>query len=446
MSGVIDSFVLLHLQHAWRATHIGDFRYLVAHLNHQLRGDDADGDEAFCRRLAETLEFPFVAKREDAARYAEKHGLGVEAAGRRLRYRFFREAAGPDMLALTGHHADDQAETVLMHIRRGAHRRGMGGMKEFSLVPVPPDLDVPVGRPLLEIGRENIAAYARAHGLEWREDYTNQDPAFARNRIRHRIIPMLESVLPGFRRRLLDKAKLMTKEEETLTLRAAMWADQWSRREHGGRFLRLDRRITDEPEQFNYLLRHIVEEELGERLPYGAVLARLAELAGGGSLGEAVSLPGRLTVRRESDGLFFFFPRDTEALPTAEIILPDPPFSITEHGMHVSAEWLRTDGLPPENDRTNPEVEWFNPEALRWPLRLRPPFPGERFRPIGAPGSRKIQDILVDLKSPRRKRGLARVLADHAGAIWLWPYRLANRVRLLGKPGKALRVHMREER
>lgn len=443
LSGGMDSVSLLHLLTGWRENALRCPRIVAAHLNHGLRGSEALADQDFCRDLARRLGVDFAEQHADVAAVARSEGLGVEEAGRQLRYRFFHDLGGTEALILTGHHADDQAETILMHLRRGAHRRGLSGMRELAPVPVPPGLRVMVGRPLLGIDRARLHAYALENDLSWREDATNLDPSFTRNRIRHRIIPALENILPGFRRRLLEKAERLGREEADLTESGRSLAEHLSRRESGGRVFLLEPEAFAEPERLIYAFRHIVEEEMGARLPYGAVLSRLSQLAGSGRLGETLSLPGRLRVRKERDGLFFYFPdRDNESY--GEFILPDPPFDILAYGLSVRAEWLPATGLPPSADMADPEVEWFNPAAIRWPLRLRPPLPGERMRPLGAPGSRKIQDILVDLKTPRRKRDFPRILADHAGALWLWPLRLAHRVRLVETAGRALRVEMRE--
>lgn len=446
LSGGMDSVVLLHAALDWKKRRLPGARLVAAHLNHRLRGEDADGDQKFCRDVCTALGVELMVRAVDVFSVARERRLGIEECGRLARYRFFHdlcvELSGRNALVLTGHHADDQAETILMHLRRGAHRRGLSGMREYAELPVPPDLVLRVGRPLLTLVRQRLAAYAFSHRLKWREDETNQDPSYTRNRIRHRIIPALENLLPGFTERLIVRAESIARKEEEMAGKGRRLAEGLSRRENGGRFFRLSTEAFDDPERLIYALRFIVEEEMGNLLPYGAVLSSLSELAKLGRTGEALSLPGRLLARREQDGLFFYFP-EAEAEET-EVILPDPPFDIVVNGLSVSASWLPTSGIPPEADMLNPEVEWFNPAAIRWPLRLRPPKPGERFRPLGAPGARKIQDILVDVKSPRRKRGMSRVLADHAGAIWLWPYRLANRVRLTGVITKALRVSIGE--
>lgn len=446
-SGGVDSVALLDLAKTW-ADGLGvPVRLVAAHLNHGIRGADADADEEFCRDFSARLNVEFRAEKVDVPGLARERRLGLEEAGRLARLAFFlRVGGGGKPLVLTAHHADDQAETILLHLRRGAHRRGLSGMKAVSALPVPPDQSILVGRPLLAFPKADIARYAAGRGLSWREDATNADESFARNKIRHSIIPALESILPGFRNRLLAKAETLAAEEEALSRAAKAVVDANSRRENGGRLFRLDGGALEQPERLLYAFRHILEEELGGRLPYGALLSRLAVLAESGKTGDGLSLPGGLQVRREQDGLFFHFPgKEQPGGAAAEIVLPDPPFEIEANGLVVKAEWLPLAGQPPGDDMLDPEVEWMNPAAIKWPLTLRPPSPGERFRPLGAPGSRKLQDVMTDLKLPQRKRGEARVLADHVGAIWLWPYRLAHRVRLEGIQVKALRVSIREK-
>ncbi|MCD7896290.1 MAG: tRNA lysidine(34) synthetase TilS [Planctomycetaceae bacterium] len=448
LSGGVDSMVLVHLADRFRNDiGLGSRQLVAAHLDHGLRGPESDGDREHCRTVADRLGLAFRERRVDAAAFARENSLGVEEAGRLLRYRFFRDIAGDDGLVLTGHHAGDQAETILLNLRRGAHRRGLSGMRELSRLPLPPGLAVRVGRPLLAVRRERLLEYAARENLSWREDHTNEDVTYRRNHFRHKVIPLLEHLMPGFQDSLLAQAERLSAEETALAEAGRDLAETFGRREGGGRALLLRPEVTGERERYLYALRHIVEEELGARLPYGAVLSRIAEVGERGRIGETVSLPGNLRVRRESDGLFFFFPDAVAASGDGdgEVILPDPPFDIAVHGFRVTVERRDFAGTIPDDDRADPEVEWLREDSIRWPLRVRTPAPGERFRAIGAPGSRKIHDILMDLKVPRRLRQMPRLLADHAGGVWLWPFRLANRVRLPNGPCRALRVAMRRD-
>lgn len=157
----------------------------VAHLNHGLRAA-ADGDEQFCRELAATLGLPIDVERVDVARTARQGRISLEDAGHRERYAFFRRAAArmrADRVA-TAHHRDDQAETSLMRLIRGAGPDGLAGIRPRAGC---------VMRPLLHVPRAELRAWLEGRGQPFREDETNRDPAFTRNRVRHELIPFLEA-------------------------------------------------------------------------------------------------------------------------------------------------------------------------------------------------------------------------------------------------------------
>ena len=157
----------------------------VAHLNHRLR-EAADADEQFCRELAASLALPIDVERVDVGQAARRGRISLEDAGHRERYAFFRRAAArlrADRVA-TGHHRDDQAETCLMRLIRGAGPDGLAGIRPRAGCVV---------RPLLHVSRSELRTYLAGRGQPFREDETNRDPAFTRNRVRHELIPFLET-------------------------------------------------------------------------------------------------------------------------------------------------------------------------------------------------------------------------------------------------------------
>ena len=157
----------------------------VAHLNHRLR-EAADADEQFCRELAASLALPIDVERVDVRQAARRGRISLEDAGHRERYAFFRRAAArlrADRV-VTGHHRDDQAETCLMRLIRGAGSDGLAGIRPRAGCVV---------RPLLHVSRSELRAYLAGRGQSFREDETNRDPAFTRNRVRHELIPFLET-------------------------------------------------------------------------------------------------------------------------------------------------------------------------------------------------------------------------------------------------------------
>jgi tRNA(Ile)-lysidine synthase len=170
------------------------------HVHHGLRGRAADRDAAFVEKLGRALGVPARVARAGVAALARKRGLGLEEAGRRERYRLLaaRARRGRFGAVATGHHLDDQAETVLLHLLRGTSLEGLGGIApKRALSP-----GVALIRPLLPLTRAEVMAYLEVHALDWREDKTNLDPKFARNWVRRDVLPLLESRAPGVKERL----------------------------------------------------------------------------------------------------------------------------------------------------------------------------------------------------------------------------------------------------
>ena len=212
-SGGPDSAALLHVLRALEER--GELRVAgLGHLNHQLRGEESDADEALSREIASAVGLPVEVGRADVAALARATRRSVEDAARSARYAFLHQAA--DRLAAeaiaVGHSEDDQAETFLLRLLRGAGARGLAGIR--------PRVGRVV-RPLLEISRADLRRYAAEHDLRFREDASNADVRFPRNHIRHRVLPELERVTPRAARLLARQAELARQDEDYLEGEAA---------------------------------------------------------------------------------------------------------------------------------------------------------------------------------------------------------------------------------
>lgn len=213
VSGGADSVALLH----WLCQQ-PELTVLCAHYNHCLRGDESERDEQFVRKLCEDRNIPCLVESGDVAAYAKAQGLGLEDAARRLRYAFlFQTAAAQncDRIA-TAHHADDNAETVLLNLTRGAGLKGLGGI---------PPMRGNIVRPLLQTTRDEILAYLAAHGLSYVTDSSNGSDAFARNRIRHHVLPVLREQNPDVVRSIARSAELLRQDEAFLAQEAEHFVD-----------------------------------------------------------------------------------------------------------------------------------------------------------------------------------------------------------------------------
>lgn len=204
VSGGRDSMAMLHLLSAL-AVDIG-FQVAAAHFNHRLR-PSAERDELFVRDWCRDHGIPFTCGQGDVRGFAGREGLSVEDAARTLRYAFLQDAAkdmGAGRIA-AAHHRDDNAETLLLHLIRGAGMQGLGGI---------PPVRGNIVRPLLDASRDEINAYVRKNALPFVEDESNQDPAYTRNRLRLEVLPLLEEIAPGCGGRIAAAAALVREENE----------------------------------------------------------------------------------------------------------------------------------------------------------------------------------------------------------------------------------------
>ena len=212
LSGGADSVCLLHWLLSLAAER--QLRVCAAHFDHRLRGAESERDAAFAARLCESRGVTLFSGSGDASAWAAERGLGTEEAARELRYAFFEKTAAelPGSRVATAHNADDNAETLLMRLGRGSGLRGLGG--------IPPVRGIYI-RPLLQTERSTILRYLRENELEWVEDSTNGEDAYTRNRLRHRVLPLLREEYPGFVRSVSACAERLREDEAYLSAQAA---------------------------------------------------------------------------------------------------------------------------------------------------------------------------------------------------------------------------------
>ncbi len=198
--------------------------FAVAHCNFKLRGSESDDDEALVRSTAQALGVVCHIKSFDTAGYAAENKISIEMAARRLRYHWFGELCreyGYSGVAVA-HNANDNAETLILNLLRGTGLKGLLGMKASGFIPDPEFSDVPLLRPLLGMTREEIEAFARENGVTWREDHTNAENEYKRNKIRNLVFPVFKEINPSFVETLNDDVKRFNLEfEEVLQSRCS---------------------------------------------------------------------------------------------------------------------------------------------------------------------------------------------------------------------------------
>jgi tRNA(Ile)-lysidine synthase len=408
VSGGPDSVVLVHLLLELQAA--GDLTVAgLAHFNHQLRGVDADQDEAFCREMADRLGLPIDVDRAAVATAARSAGRSIEDVARELRYAFLErtaDARGADAIAV-GHSLDDQAETFLLRLIRGAGSRGLASILPRAGIVI---------RPLIDIAREDLRAYAAERALPFRTDATNDDLSIPRNRVRHELIPYLEREFsPGISRVLAREAAVAREDEDRLQQEAIDFAGSIVLSRTGGK-TELDavRLRSLHPALAARVARHALAAEAPFRFIGFEHVAALLQLAGG-SDGNAIDLPGQRAVRRGAVIVLGPPPprrRDGGEENSFRVALSIPgEVTLDKQGWMVSAE--RLDSLAaggPGPARAAQVIVAADPVAL--PLAIRSRRRGDRFCPLGLGHRKKLQDFLVDRKIPRETRDSLPLVVD----------------------------------
>ncbi len=414
VSGGADSVALLRLLLDLRAE-LG-IVLSVVHFNHKLRVADSDRDERFVRQLAEQHDLEFFGGDGDVRQTADKSHLGVEAAARQLRYVYFSEilaSRGLNRIA-TGHTLDDQAETVLLRLARGAGIQGLAGIY--------PALPLTAGgwvvRPLLTTRRQELEGYLNSLGQAWREDKSNRDLRFARNRLRHGILPRLERNLnPSVREALAATAEIARAEEiywrEQVDAALPRAWDAGARKliasVLGGYPLALRRRIV-----------RAAGESLGVRLDFGHVAQILEVACDPSSCDAKAALPHNWLLTREKDAVRFVPPeaRSADKHGYSYVLRVPGAVELPEAGISLEAA-LVSDNQASYNSQHLCGEHFFAPELLAKELQVRNWRAGDRFWPSQTKAPKKIKELLQE----RHISGEARVswplIVSGDEIIWL---------------------------
>ncbi len=443
-SGGADSLCLLQALAHLR------YRVIAAHYNHHLRAE-SDLDAAQACAMAERLEVEVVTGSGDVGRAADQLGLSVEEAARQMRYRFlFAQAQRCGALAVAvGHTADDQVETVLMHLLRGTGTRGLRGMTYRSDTH-PWHTHIPLVRPLLHVWRSETEAYCEAGQMTPLQDASNQDTTYFRNRLRHELLPFLEDYNPQIRERLWRTAKIMSGDEGLLeNLTRMAWKD--CRMDSGAGSVRLNTaelRLLPEALARRVLRMAAATLRPGLRdIGYEAVERALDFVRAPTRSGQADWLQG-LRLQAESDAVWIGEPgappvdSDWLQLPAESTLECAVPGSVdSAMGWRLHAEWA--DAAPAQmDDRLH---TWLDADRLATHLQVRTRRAGDRFQPLGLGGVElKLKDFWINEKLPQRARDGWPLVCDGPIIVWIPGFRPAHAARLRDDTRRM--VHLRVER
>ncbi len=458
VSGGPDSLCLLHVLRALSPAL--SLNLIVAHLHHGLRGADADADADVVRRIAADWGLPCEIGHADVPALARRYHLAIEETARRARYAFLgqvaRQARAP--VVAVAHNADDQTETVLMHFLRGAGISGLRGMlyrtrwgdyrllepleRALGDVPAPPpggdEYPCWLVRPLLDVPRADVEAYCAAHGLTPRFDRSNLDTTFYRNRLRHELLPLLETYNPGIRAILRRSAAVMADDYEVL--RAAL-ADAWARVERPAPA----GAIAFDLKAWRALPRGLQRATLREAVHRLRRTLRdinfvhidqALRVAQRGETGEKATLPRGLMLRVDYDHIEIADESATPVptgpqVPTARP-LACPGVTPLAGGWEIEARLLSASELPPNWDENrDPWQAWLDADALGPTPIVRPRRPGDRFQPLGMGGKfTRLGEFMINVKLPAAVRDGWPLVEGAQGIAWVVGYRVDERYRI----------------
>jgi tRNA(Ile)-lysidine synthase len=443
VSGGPDSVaLLLILAHLRRVL---DLELWIAHFDHGLRSRaEREAERAFVSHLAEQLGLPFLFGRGDTRAHGRRHHLSLEEAARALRYAFLASEAerlGAGCVA-TGHTASDQVETVLMHIIRGSGLAGIAGMQPRSPWPFPGHAALALVRPLLAVSRLQSQRYCREEGLSPRLDASNLLLQPLRNRVRHELLPLLHRYNPRVEQGLLRLAGAAAGDAAYLDETANLfWQALAQRSRRSVQFRRLEL-VALSPALQSRLLLAAARHLLGDLPQVEAVHIQAMQTALAGSGSRRISLPGGLTFAVQGQSVRLTVGEEVAVQP-----IPETPLTVP--GRTRAAGWrIEADILPAgaAGPPAGPHEALLNLDAVGLALTVRSRRPGDRLRPAGLSGAKKLQDLLVDAKVPREQRDGVPLVCAAWGIAWVVGHRLDEQARVSENTQTVLRLRFRRSK
>ena len=419
------------------------YRVIVAHFNHKLR-PDSDADANIVEQTASRLNLPSVVESADVRSFANSEKLSIEESARIMRYRFLMGQARRfnAQAVAVGHTADDQVETVLMHFIRGAGLAGLKGMNYRTIINMF-DTEIPIVRPLLDTWREETIVYCAANGFRPRHDPSNASLDFFRNRLRHLLIPTLESYNPRFREVIWRTSRSLAGDYEIVS---GVLDEAWKNcvvHDHAD-FVAYDHAaLTSSPVGLQRnLIRRAIERIHPDDLDIGfATLERAVNFIADSTQRGRMNLPKGLHLLREGEMIYVVagdvtlpierWPQLPEDIDTCPLKIPG---QVTlSGGWKLNCERWNMASLALEQARSNedPFQVWLDAKGISDALELRVRQDGDRFEPLGMDGHEvKISDFFINVKLPLRARDRWPLLCMGEKVVWVPGYRPAHPYRL----------------
>lgn len=429
VSGGADSVALLdilvHLKEKER------LQLVVAHVNHCLRGADSDGDQQFVAELAAGYGVPLSVQRVDVAGLAKTSRLSLEDAGRRARYAFFAETArahGATSIALA-HHLDDQAETVLIRLLRGAGGDGLSAMAAVT--------GGMLKRPLLQVTRAELEQYLNFRGLTWRTDSTNDDTSILRNSIRHELIPKLRTYNPRISERLAATAGMLAADQELLDGLTESAYARLATVDEGGICLPVAQLAAEALGLRLRLYRRALQELRGDlqRISLRHLQA-IDDLIDSERPNARLKLPGACFVSRRYSFLRLSTHERSETVSWQLAVTGEGSYPLPTGGRLLVRRVPHLGALVAQSK----SCAFLDPDGAPFPWLIRNFRPGDRFRPLGMQGEQKLKELFINEKVPPDERRRIPLVESAGRIVWIAGLRVAEEARVEPKTAELLAV------
>lgn len=415
VSGGIDSVVMLDL--FMRA----GYTCCIAHCNFKLRNEDSDKDEAFVRQLAEKYNIPFYRKSFNTIEYSELNNLSIQMAARELRYEWFEDLKNElnyDYIA-TAHNKNDLAETFFINLVRGTGIRGLTGI---------PPKSGHLLRPLIFFEREDILSYAGQNQLLWREDITNSQTKYSRNKIRHHIIPAFKELNPAFISTMAENIGRLRQIEDIYLSSLEKVKKEIIVREKDHAWISLDDIKRLEP-AFTWLYEILLDFDFS---PYVVkdILKNLDSISGK----QFLSPSHRIVKDREK-----LIIQALRKQSFKRYYIEDPSQDIDEPiKMELS---ILNNFIKPEIPK-DPDIAWLDMDNLEFPLLIRKWEAGDYFMPLGMKNMKKLSDFFIDNKLSLPEKENIWLLLSGTKIVWIIGKRIDNRFRVTEKTSRILQIRL----
>lgn len=412
VSGGVDSVVLCDLLKK------RGFNFAIAHCNFQLRGADSDLDEKFVTQIANHYSVSCFVKKFDTEMYAASHKLSIQVAARELRYQWFKEIISgeknnPFYCLLTAHHANDNIETLLMNFFKGTGIDGLQGIETKV------DDDARIIRPLLFAKKTTLIEYAKANGLEWREDVSNSSNKYTRNYFRNELLPSLEKIYPQVEENLLDN---LERFREVAVLYRQSVAD-------------LKKKLVFEKQPGVF---HIPVLKLAKVIPLRTVLYEIMQPFGftTGQTDEVIKLLHSETGKYTCSASHRVLKNRNWLIITALNVTGNSHVIIEESTGFVTADNIKLKiekGSRPAKINPDMQVAQLDARFIRFPILLRKWKQGDYFYPLGMPKKKKLSRFFIDQKLSLHEKENTWVLEAGKKIIWVIGRRIDDRCKITGQ-------------